>query len=227
MRSRWLLVVQSLYHSTVPDFYYAASNAPSTARAVPHAFSAHVRDMLEQVAAAGFDDIRLAHWPVLQWPGPEGERPSVIAERAGTSKQAINHVLRDLERLGYLELRPDPDDSRARLVTTTARGQALVEAMFAAAAATERAFESVLTRRPEARAQSDTDRALAARRLRRITRGATPPTSESRSLDRRRTTCRARRAHDPPQGTLGRQTPSAGNGRWRCPDGRWRLSRSR
>jgi len=57
------------------------------------------RDMLEQVAAAGFDDIRLAHWPVLQWPGPEGERPSVIAERAGTSKQAINHVLRDLERL--------------------------------------------------------------------------------------------------------------------------------
>ena len=103
------------------------------------------RDILEQVAAAGFDDIRLAHWPVLQWPGPEGERPSVIAERAGTSKQAINHVLRDLERLGYLELRPDPDDSRARLVTTTARGQSLVEAMFAAADATERAFESVLT----------------------------------------------------------------------------------
>ena len=54
-------------------------------------------------------------------------------------------MLRDLERLGYLELRPDPDDSRARLVTTTTRGQALVEAMFAAAAATERAFESVLT----------------------------------------------------------------------------------
>lgn len=103
------------------------------------------RDMLEQVVAAGFDDIRLPHWPVLQWPGPEGERPSALAARAGTSKQAINHVLRDLERLGYLELRPDPDDSRARLVTTTERGRALVEAMFTAAAAAERAFESVLT----------------------------------------------------------------------------------
>ena len=84
-------------------------------------------EMLRQVNAAGFDDIRLGHWPVLQWPGPEGQRPSVIAERAGTSKQAVNHVLRDLGRLGYVELRPDPRDSRARLVELTARGHALVE----------------------------------------------------------------------------------------------------
>ena len=88
-------------------------------------------EMLRQVSAAGFDDIRLAHWPVLQWPGPDGQRPSVIAERAGTSKQAVNHVLRDLERLGYVEL--------------TARGRALVEAMFDAAAAAERELESTLT----------------------------------------------------------------------------------
>ena len=99
------------------------------------------REMLGQVGAAGFDDIRLAHWPVLQWPGPEGERPSVIAERAGTSKQAVNHVLRDLERLGYVELRARPRDSRARLVELTERGHALVEVMFAAAAAAERELE--------------------------------------------------------------------------------------
>ena len=102
-------------------------------------------EMLRQVGAAGFDDIRLAHWPVLQWPGPDGERPSVIAERAGTSKQAVNHVLRDLERLGYVELRSDPRDSRARLVELTARGRALAEVMFDAAAAVERDLESTLT----------------------------------------------------------------------------------
>ena len=102
-------------------------------------------EMLRQVKAAGFDDIRLGHWPVLQWPGPEGQRPSVIAERAGTSKQAVNHVLRDLGRLGYVELRPDPRDSRARLVELTARGHALVRAMFDAATATERELESMLT----------------------------------------------------------------------------------
>ena len=102
-------------------------------------------EMLRQVSAAGFDDIRLAHWPVLQWPGPDGQRPSVIAERAGTSKQAVNHVLRDLERLGYVELRSDPRDSRARLVELTERGHALVEAMFDAATAAERELESMLT----------------------------------------------------------------------------------
>jgi DNA-binding MarR family transcriptional regulator len=104
-------------------------------------------EMLRRVNAAGFDDIRVAHWPVLQWPGPDGQRPSVIAERAGTSKQAVNHVLRDLERLGYVELRPDPRDSRARLVELTARGHSLVEAMFDAATAVERELESMLTPR--------------------------------------------------------------------------------
>ena len=54
-------------------------------------------------------------------------------------------MLRDLERLGYVELRSDPRDSRARLVELTARGHALVEALFDAAAATERELESTLT----------------------------------------------------------------------------------
>jgi DNA-binding MarR family transcriptional regulator len=102
-------------------------------------------EVLRRVAEAGFDDIRLTHWPVLQWPGAEGERPSAIANRARVSKQAITHVLRELEHLGYVELRPDPNDSRARLVHFTARGQRLVEAMFDAAAATELALESTLT----------------------------------------------------------------------------------
>jgi DNA-binding MarR family transcriptional regulator len=102
-------------------------------------------EILRRVADAGFSDIRPSHWPVIQWPGPEGARPSTLAERARMSKQAINHVLRDLERLGYITLRPDPSDNRARLVHLTARGRRLERAMFEAAADTERAIEDKLT----------------------------------------------------------------------------------
>jgi DNA-binding MarR family transcriptional regulator len=74
----------------------------------------------------------------LQWPGPDGRRPSSIAERAGVSKQAVNHVLRDLERLGYVRLVADADDRRARVVRLTERGRGLADALFAAALETER-----------------------------------------------------------------------------------------
>ena len=38
------------------------------------------------------------------------------------SKQALNYLLGELERLGYLERRPDPDDLRSKRVALTRRG---------------------------------------------------------------------------------------------------------
>ncbi len=73
--------------------------------------------------AAGFPDLRLAHMAVLQYPGPEGRRPSELAERAGMSKQAMNQLLRSLERLGYFRRR-DATEGGARIVRFTRRGHA-------------------------------------------------------------------------------------------------------
>ena len=73
---------------------------------------------------AGFRELRLPHMSVFQYPGPEGSRPSELAERAGMSKQAINQLLQSLERLGYLSRRDSKEDQRARLVHFTARGRA-------------------------------------------------------------------------------------------------------
>jgi DNA-binding MarR family transcriptional regulator len=61
---------------------------------------------------------------VLQYPGPDGVRPGMLAERAGTSKQAMNQLLRSLEALGYLARSDSPDEGRARLVHMTKRGRA-------------------------------------------------------------------------------------------------------
>jgi len=77
------------------------------------------------VAAAGFDDLRPAHVTLFRWPGPDGRRPTEVAADAQISKQRVNDLLRDLERLGYLRLERDPRDSRARIIRLTERGRRL------------------------------------------------------------------------------------------------------
>jgi DNA-binding MarR family transcriptional regulator len=87
------------------------------------------RRMLEYLHASGFDDIEPAHLIVLQYPGPNGTRPSELAARLRISKQALNYLLGQLERLGYLERRADPDDLRSKRIHVTERGDAAIEAM--------------------------------------------------------------------------------------------------
>ena len=109
------------------------------------------RRMLECLHGAGFDDFEAAHLIVLQYPGPEGARPSELAARLRMSKQALNYQLGQLERLGYLERRPDPDDARSRRIVLTERGQAVVPVIRDAV----RGIEKVWARRlgPERFAQ--------------------------------------------------------------------------
>jgi DNA-binding MarR family transcriptional regulator len=82
------------------------------------------RRIIAGLHRAGFRDLRLPHMGVLQYPGPDGSRPSELAERAAMSKQAMNQLLQSLERLGYLSRRDSEEDQRARLVRFTARGRA-------------------------------------------------------------------------------------------------------
>src|SRR5215813_10970761 len=74
------------------------------------------RRMLQRLHEHGFDDLDAAHLPVFQYPGPQGARPSELAARLRMSKQALNYLLGQLERLGYLERRADPADLRSRRV---------------------------------------------------------------------------------------------------------------
>ena len=51
------------------------------------------RRIINELNAAGFEELRVPHMAVLQFPGPDGVRPGTLAERAGMSKQAINQLL--------------------------------------------------------------------------------------------------------------------------------------
>jgi DNA-binding MarR family transcriptional regulator len=85
------------------------------------------RRIIAELNAAGFEELRVPHMAVLQFPGPDGVRPGVLAERAGMSKQAVNQLLRSLEGLGYLARSAAPDGGRARIVHLTKRGRAAYE----------------------------------------------------------------------------------------------------
>jgi DNA-binding MarR family transcriptional regulator len=79
-------------------------------------------EVYEKLEALGFLDLRPAHRPVMRYPPIDGLRPSQLAARTNLSKQAANDLLRDLEKMGYLRLDPDPTDGRARIIRLTERG---------------------------------------------------------------------------------------------------------
>jgi DNA-binding MarR family transcriptional regulator len=82
------------------------------------------RRIIRELNSAGFDGFSMPHMAVLQFPGPDGVRPGILAERAGMSKQAMNRLLQSLEDLGYLVRSDAPDEGRARIVRFTKRGRA-------------------------------------------------------------------------------------------------------
>jgi DNA-binding MarR family transcriptional regulator len=95
------------------------------------------RRMLERLHESGFDDLDAAHLNVFQYPGPQGARPSDLAARLRISKQALNYLLGSLERLDYLERRPDPDDLRSKRLALTPRGTAAIGVLRDAVAEVE------------------------------------------------------------------------------------------
>lgn len=88
------------------------------------------RRLIKELNASGFDELRLPHMAVLQFPGPDGVRPGTLAERAGMSKQAMNQLLRSLEAFGYIARSDMPGESGARVIRLTERGHAAFSKMI-------------------------------------------------------------------------------------------------
>ena len=101
------------------------------------------REMLAGIRARGFEDLQDAHLYVFQYPGPDASRPSDLARQLHMSRQAVNHLIAQLEHLGYLERRAGDGEDRRR-VYLTARGHTLVIAIRASVRAIERRYERAI-----------------------------------------------------------------------------------
>lgn len=76
-----------------------------------------------EAARLGYADIRPPHAHVLAHTTGRGIRLTDLAARAQLSLAAVSEFVTELEELGYLERRPDPDDGRAKLIVPTPRGR--------------------------------------------------------------------------------------------------------
>ena len=136
---------------------FLAETGPSVATRLRLVWQWARKEIYTEVCAAGFDDLNRAHVAVLRYPGLEGRRPTAIADDMQITKQSVNELIGYLERQGYLRRVVDPDDSRARIIHLTARGEALERTAFAAARNAELTLADMLGRQRFARFRNDLD----------------------------------------------------------------------
>ena len=86
------------------------------------------QELYPKLAAQGFEDLRFRHGAVMAYLDPEGVRATELSRLSGQHKQVISTLVDELEKLGYVERKPDPADRRAKLVCPTERGLAQMRA---------------------------------------------------------------------------------------------------
>ncbi len=91
-----------------------------------------------ELARRGYDDVRPTHTAVLAHIDLKGTTISLLAQRTHNTKQATGSLVSELQERGYLRRRVDLADARARIVTFTPKGRALMLDTLDAVAAIER-----------------------------------------------------------------------------------------
>jgi DNA-binding MarR family transcriptional regulator len=85
-------------------------------------FDAFRDELTRRLADTPYNDIRVSHGCVFGNIDADGTRLTDLAERAHMTKQSVGEVATELERLGYLNRVPDPNDGRAKIIRLTERG---------------------------------------------------------------------------------------------------------
>jgi len=79
-------------------------------------------DMIREAHRRGDIQIKPAHNDVFATLPLEGARASDMAARAGITRQSMGEIIRELVDLDILEMRADPTDGRAKIVTFSEHG---------------------------------------------------------------------------------------------------------
>jgi DNA-binding MarR family transcriptional regulator len=97
-------------------------------------------DMVRRAHADGHTEVKMAHNSVFGTLHAEGARAADMAARAGITRQSMGEVIRDMVALDLLEMRSDPNDGRAKVVTYSEHGLAVAADGFGYLGELERRF---------------------------------------------------------------------------------------
>lgn len=97
-------------------------------RLLLRAFRAFDGQVIASLREAGVPDLRRSDSAVLAFLDSDGTRLTVLARRAGITKQAMGRIAADLEGRGLVTIEADPADSRAKIVRYTEAGWGAVVA---------------------------------------------------------------------------------------------------
>lgn len=81
--------------------------------------------LFEELKIKGYTGLKPAHAQVFQHLEKEGSRITVLAEKAGITKQSMSVLVYNMEKEGYLKRQKDKNDKRAVIFKLTAKGEKL------------------------------------------------------------------------------------------------------
>ncbi len=113
-------------------------------RLLREALTAYEAELAAGLKRAGLEAVRPRYSAILRHLDERGTRATVLAQRAGLTRQALTQTVDELEAAGVVERRDDPSDRRAKLVVYTESGQATFRATQGVIAQLERAYEARL-----------------------------------------------------------------------------------
>jgi DNA-binding MarR family transcriptional regulator len=84
------------------------------------------RHIVEGLHARGYADLRSTHTTLLSNINLAGSSVTEAADRAGVTKQAMGRLASELAEAGYITVRSNPADARARVLHLTKSGTRLM-----------------------------------------------------------------------------------------------------
>jgi len=92
----------------------------------------------------GWKDIRPDHLRLISIIGTDVVNNNELAKRAGVSKQAMSKMVNDLQSHGFIEVVPDPHDSRAKMISMSNDGVEFLEYFHNCSKKINKQFEDIL-----------------------------------------------------------------------------------